>query len=107
MPLMTASPSLGREVSEAVDPVLMNPPKIQRVFHNLISNALHHTPADGTIALRAEPIGELVQVEVADTGEGISPDDLPHIFERSFRGEESRTRQSGNNASGAGLQRHS
>ena len=91
------------EVSEAVDPVLMNPPKLQRVFHNLISNALHHTPADGTIVLRAEPSGELVQVEVADTGGGISPADLPHVFERSFRGEESRTRPQHNNASGAGL----
>ncbi len=91
------------EVSEEVDPVLMNPPKLQRVFHNLISNALHHTPADGTIALRAEPTGELVQVEVADTGRGISPVDLPHIFERSFRGEESRTRAPGNDVSGAGL----
>jgi signal transduction histidine kinase len=72
----------------------MNPPKLQRVLHNLISNALRHTPADGAIFLRAAPQGELVQVEVADTGEGIDPEDLPRVFERSFRGEKSRTRQS-------------
>ena len=91
------------EISEAVDLVLINPPKLQRVFHNLISNALHHTPADGTIALRVEPSGELVRVEVVDTGGGILPADLPHVFERSFRGEESRTRPQHNDASGAGL----
>ncbi len=91
------------EVSSNVDSVLMNPPKLQRVFHNLISNALHHTPTDGTIALRAEPNGEVVRVEVADTGRGISSEDLPRIFERSFRGEQSRTRPPIDGASGAGL----
>lgn len=91
------------EVSNNVDPVLMNPPKLQRVFHNLISNALHHTPTDGTIALRAEPNGKVVRVEVADTGRGISSEDLPRIFERSFRGEQSRTRPPIDGASGAGL----
>ena len=91
------------EVSTGLDLVLMNPPRLQRVLHNLISNALRHTPADGTIFLRAAPQGELVQVEVADTGEGIDPEDLPRVFERSFRGEKSRTRQSTEHTSGAGL----
>jgi signal transduction histidine kinase len=91
------------EVSGDVDLVLMNPPRLQRVLHNLIDNALRHTPADGTVFLRAEPHGEVVRVEVADTGEGISPDDLPRIFERSFRGERSRTRRGAERAPGAGL----
>ncbi len=91
------------EVSTGLDLVLMNPPRLQRVLHNLISNALRHTPANGTIFLRAAPQGELVQVEVADTGEGIDPEDLPHVFERSFRGEKSRARQSTEHTSGAGL----
>ncbi len=91
------------EVSNEVDPVLANPPKLQRVLHNLIGNALRHTPADGTIALRAEPRGEVVQVEVADTGEGIAAEDLPRVFERSFRREESRTRPERDDALGAGL----
>jgi signal transduction histidine kinase len=91
------------EVSGDVDPVLINPPKLQRVLYNLISNALRHTPTDGTILLRAEPRGEVVQVEVADTGEGIDPKDLPHIFERSYKGEKSRTRGGTEDAPGAGL----
>jgi len=91
------------EVSEGVDPVLMNPPKLQRVLYNLVSNALRHTPADGTVALRAKPDGEVVRVEIADTGEGIAPGDLPRVFERSYKGEKSRTRRKEDTAPGAGL----
>ena len=95
--------SLVGEVSGDVDPVLANPPRLQRVLHNLLSNALRHTPADGTIALRAAPHGNEVRVEVSDTGEGIAPEDLPRVFERSFRVERSRTRPEEGDAPGAGL----
>lgn len=92
------------EVPVDIDPVLANLLKLQRVLHNLIGNALRHTPAGGTISLRAEPRGELVQVEVIDTGEGIPPQELPYVFERSFRGEKAHTRPSETEASpGAGL----
>jgi signal transduction histidine kinase len=91
------------EVAGDVDPVLANPSRLQRVLHNLVSNALRHTPADGTVALRATPEGEEVRVEVADTGEGIAAEDLPRVFERSFRGEQSRTRAEKDSVPGAGL----
>ena len=91
------------EVSGGVDPVLMNPPRLQRVLHNLLSNALRHTPADGTVALRATPHGREVRVEVTDTGEGIAAEDLPRVFEKSFRVERSRTRPEEDGAPGAGL----
>jgi len=91
------------EVSGDVDPVLINPPRLQRVLHNLLSNALRHTPADGTVALRATSQGDEVRVEVTDTGEGIAPEDLPRVFERSFRAERSRTRPEEEGAPGAGL----
>jgi signal transduction histidine kinase len=91
------------EVSGDVDPVLMNPPRLQRVLHNLLSNAMRHTPADGTVALRATPHGDEVRVEVTDTGEGIAAEDLPRVFERSFRTERSRTRPEEDGAPGAGL----
>jgi signal transduction histidine kinase len=91
------------EVSPEVDPVLASPSKLQRVLYNLVSNALRHTPADGTVFLRAEPEEEAVRVEVADTGEGIAPEDLPRVFERSFRGEGSRSSHGVGEESGAGL----
>jgi len=80
-------------------PVTGETQKIQRVLTNLISNAIRHTPADGTVSLAARATEEGVQVEVADTGEGIAPSDLPRVFERFYRGERSRSRATG----GAGL----
>jgi signal transduction histidine kinase len=94
---------LEGEIVGDVDPVLANPPRLQRVLHNLVSNALRHTPADGTVTLRATREGEEARVEVSDTGEGIAAEDLPRVFERSFRGEQSRIRPEKDDAPGAGL----
>jgi signal transduction histidine kinase len=91
------------EISGDVDPVLANPPRLQRVLHNLVSNALRHTPADGTVTLRAAPEGDVARVEVSDTGGGIAAEDLPRVFERSFSGEQSRARPDGGDTPGAGL----
>jgi signal transduction histidine kinase len=91
------------EIAPEVDPVLASPSKLQRVLYNLVSNALRHTPADGSVFLRAEPEEDVVRVEVADTGEGIAPEDLPRVFERSFRGERSRSSPETGDDSGAGL----
>ena len=91
------------EVSKDVDSVPMDLPRLGRVLQNLISNALRYTPAGGMVCLRAETQGEMVRVEVADTGAGISPEDLPHVFERSFRGEVPRTRPEDDVSPGGGL----
>lgn len=95
--------SLCGEVSAEVDPVLMNPPRLQRVLHNLISNALRHTPPGGSVLVSARPQTKAVRVEVSDTGEGISSEDLPRIFDRSFRGERSRSRAEDHAGAGLGL----
>jgi len=73
--------------------------QISRVLVNLIDNALRHTPDDGLVTVSATPRGQVVAITVADTGEGIAPDDLPRVFERFYRGEKSRSREHG----GAGL----
>lgn len=75
--------------------------KIQRVLYNLVQNAVRHTPAGGSISLATKQVPDGLQVEVTDTGEGISPEDLPHVFDQFFRGEKSRSRETG--GSGLGL----
>jgi two-component system heavy metal sensor histidine kinase CusS len=71
----------------------------QRAVGNLLSNAITHTPAGGRVTLSAiaDPSG--VRVEVADTGQGIAREHIPHVFERFYRVDGVRTRASG----GAGL----
>ena len=64
--------------------------RLQRVFVNLISNALKHTK-DGTVLIKAEAGDGTVTVTVRDTGCGISPEDLPHIWERYYKGKHSET----------------
>ena len=90
---------LTGQVASDLPPVMMDVARIQRVLYNLVQNAIRHTPADGTIVLEARDEGKSVRVDVADTGEGVAPSDLPHVFERFYRGEKSRARGQG----GAGL----
>ena len=73
--------------------------RLGQVLRNLISNALRHTPAGGRVTVSVGRSGERVLLEVADTGTGISPEDLPHVFDRFYRGDKSRSRRGG----GAGL----
>jgi len=78
-----------------------NPEQIQRVLFNLIQNAIRHTPADGSIVVRAAPASEgAIEIEVADTGPGIAGDDRDHVFEPFFQGTGHSARSSD---SGAGL----
>ena len=66
-------------------PAQANPEKLQRVLFNLIQNAIRHTPADGSVTVAAESNGRTVEVEVADTGEGIAAEDRARVFEPFFR----------------------
>ena len=77
--------------------------RITRVLLNLLENALNHTPAGGRIRTQVERNGQAAIVRVADTGEGISPDDLPHIWKPFYRGEKSRRRSSDGGGTGLGL----
>jgi len=74
---------------------------IERVFENLIENALQHTPEGGTITLGLATDGSDVAIQVRDTGKGISENDLPHIFDRFYQVDKSRRFQAGH--SGLGL----
>lgn len=95
--------NLAGAVASDVDPVFIDAAKVQRVLSNLLENALRHTPPGGAIQLISSRRGDgVVEVEVADTGQGIAPEDLPHVFERAYRGDPARARQE-NGPAGAGL----
>jgi two-component system OmpR family sensor kinase/two-component system sensor histidine kinase BaeS len=75
--------------------------RVAQVLRVLISNALRHTSANGAITLAATPLADQIEVSVRDTGDGIAPDELPYVFERFWRGDKSRARETG--GSGLGL----
>lgn len=68
---------------------------VRRTLYNLLSNAAKYTPPDAAVAVRAEALGGSVRVEVADTGDGMSPADAARAFEPFWRGEGNRRRQRG------------
>ncbi|MGD2178054.1 MAG: HAMP domain-containing sensor histidine kinase [Anaerolineae bacterium] len=82
-------------------PAPMDAQKVERVLTNLLDNALRHTPAGGVVRVSASAEADSVLVEVQDTGEGIRAEDLPHVFDRFYPGQEERRRNDG--ASGLGL----
>jgi signal transduction histidine kinase len=89
------------ELPPELGPAQADPEKLQRVLFNLIQNAIRHTPADGSVVVRAATAGDAVEIEVADTGAGIAGDDRDRIFEPFFRGGAEAARPS--NGAGLGL----
>ncbi|MFJ9444336.1 sensor histidine kinase [Kitasatospora sp. NPDC101235] len=81
--------------------VFADPVRLRQMVGNLVTNAVRHTPAGGTVTLRTRLDADALLIEVADTGNGIAAADLPLVFERFWRAEKSRNRQSG--GSGLGL----
>jgi len=75
--------------------------RLRQVVVNLLDNARKHTPAGKGIALRAATEDDQVRVEVRDEGAGISPEALPHVFDRFYRADDARARAQG--GSGLGL----
>jgi len=75
--------------------------RLRQVLHNLLANALRHTPATGTITIAAAQVAARIRLTVQDTGEGIPAEHLGHIFDRFYRTDPSRSRETG--GSGLGL----
>ncbi len=89
-------------VDPQVDLVWAAPEKLSRILDNLLSNALRFTPKGGSIRLSAKVKENSTVVMVSDSGSGVDPKDLPHIFDRFYRGEKSRMRDQ-NESGGVGL----
>jgi len=101
-PQLTAGEiSLSLELPDNLPLVTIDWQRVNEVLHNLLKNAVAHTPKGGAINVAAGAKGKWVEVSVSDTGEGIPAEDLPHIFERFYRVDKSRARATG--GSGLGL----
>lgn len=88
--------TLARSAVAGMPPVWADRQRLAQVLLNLVRNAITYTPAGGIVSLSLEPAGAYVAAfVVADTGIGISPADLPHVFERFYRTDASRARASG------------
>ena len=86
----------------AADPeVLLDGTRLRQLVGNLVANAVRHTSAGGTVTIRSEIRHGDLTIAVADTGTGIAPADLPKVFDRFWRADDSRTRSTG--GSGLGL----
>ena len=91
--------SISLDMPPGLPLVNMDRTRIAQVLSNLLENALTHTPQDGSIRVSAQLVDDLAEVTVADSGEGLPADVLPHVFDRFYRSDPSRSRSTG----GAGL----
>ena len=97
--------SLGIEIADGLPTVSVDPDRLAQVLGNLISNALRHTPSGGEVRLAAARRGARVLLTVRDTGAGIAPTDLPHVFDRFYRGGEAREGEGGESGLGLAIAR--
>jgi PAS domain S-box-containing protein len=97
--MRTSASAKGVRLQTVIDPVnatiLGDPNRLQQVFWNLLSNSIKFTPKHGRIQILLQRVNSHVEVSVIDTGEGISPDFLPYIFNRFQQADASTTRRYG------------
>jgi signal transduction histidine kinase len=93
--------TLTAVVEPGLPAAYVDPERLRQVLGNLLSNALRHTPAGGRIVFSASRDEHAILLTVADTGAGIEPDDLPHVFDRFYCADHSRAE--GQGESGLGL----
>src|SRR5215468_5457630 len=90
--------------SERVE-VEADPARLKQVVVNLLDNAIKYTPEKGKVSVSVTKQDSRAVLEIADTGLGISPDDLPHIFDRFYRADKARSRQLGGTGLGLSIVR--
>jgi CheY-like chemotaxis protein len=98
--------TLKTTIDGAIGPISGDPDRLRQVVWNLLSNAVKFTPAGGRIDVRLERVGEYGQLTVRDSGAGISPEFLPHVFEHFRQQDAGTTRQHGGLGLGLALVRH-
>ncbi len=83
--------------------VWADPARLEQALQNLVANAVRHTPEGGRITLEAAPAGDVIRLTVRDSGPGIPAEHLPHIFDRFYKADVSRTDPRAKAGSGLGL----
>ncbi len=103
--LLAAEAGVTMEVATPADPVIVpvDASRIRQLILNLLTNAVKYTPAGGSVRLQLGPPNGRVTLTVADSGVGIAPGDLPHIFDRFWRADSARTRTGERSGTGLGL----
>lgn len=91
--------TLAYQVAAGLPEIMGDRDRLHQVITNLVGNAIHYTPEGGRVEVRAYAVESAVRVDVADTGIGIAPEDLPHIFERFYRADDPLVQE----AAGTGL----
>jgi signal transduction histidine kinase len=97
----SADITIETNIADKLPLCLIDQHRISQVLKNLITNAIVHTPRGGSITVSAKKLDNRIEVSVTDTGEGIAKEDLANIFERFYRADKSRTRETG--GTGLGL----
>jgi signal transduction histidine kinase len=97
----TRSVTIETSVEPAADQLFADPHRIDQAIDNLVANALRHTSGGGRIVLSAARVGDEVRLSVGDTGEGIAPEHVAHVFDRFYKVDPSRP--GGTAGSGLGL----
>jgi signal transduction histidine kinase len=103
----TESRGISIRVEEAGSPaVLVDRARLSQILRNLVANAVTHTPEGGVVTLAAMAEAGFIRFEVRDTGEGIPPEHLPHVFDRFYRADAARARATGGAGLGLAIVRH-
>ncbi len=105
-----AAEAKGVRVQKVMDTGLLSipgdPVRLQQVVWNLLSNAIKFTPREGRVQIRSERVNSHLEIVVSDTGQGIAPDFLPHVFDRFRQADQKTSRQHGGMGLGLAIVRH-
>ena len=103
--LLAEEAGVRMEVTTSAEPLIVSidATRIRQLLLNLLTNAVKYTPAGGSVRLQLGPANGKLTLTVADTGIGIAPGDLPHIFDRFWRADSARTRTGERPGAGLGL----
>ena len=95
--------ALNVELDSAIPQASLDPIRFSQVVTNILDNALHHTPEEGRVVMSTKQIENQIEIIIEDNGEGVTPEEAAHLFDRFYRADPSRTRERETGGSGLGL----